>query len=200
MNPLKIIDAVARTVLVIGIFLLFMNANRSPKIKYTPYEILVWELKANEGYRSTWYRDGFVNGKKAYSIGFGWNDQGQRRRHEIREFTRDGKVTFEEATQITLLELKKYGTLHNDPYRDLALKLYSYNCGLTKEGRKLGKCHGGSRGCGHRDADVRAAHNRRRKFELALWKHDFPTVLAYTETNRDKLHNYIAQLKQRGQY
>ena len=200
MTPLKIIDYAARTVLIVGILFVFMNANKCPRIKYTPYQILAWELKANEGYRPTWYRDGFVNGRKAYSIGFGWNDQGQRRRHEIREFVRDGKVTFEEATEITLMELRKYGTLHNDPYRDLALKLYSYNCGLTKDARRLGKCHGGRNGCGHKDANVRKAHNRRRKFELALWKHDFGTVLNYTEENRDKLRGYIAQLKQRGQY
>jgi hypothetical protein len=98
------------------------------------------------------------------------------------------------------MELSKYGQLHKDPYRDLALKLYSYNCGLVKDGSRLGRCHGGRNGCGHRDANVRKAHNRRRKFELALWKHDYVTILNYTEQNQDKLRTYIAQLKINGMY
>lgn len=179
---------------VIGIFLAANRVN----IPYTPYQILVWEIKANEGYRSWWYPDGYVRGRRAYSIGFGWNDQGRRRRHEIKKFTHDGKVTFQEATEISLYEIKKYGTLHSDPYKNLALQLYSYNCGLTKDGRKLGGCCGFKRGCGNDNHDIRPLHNRRRKFEIALWKKDVPTIMKYTEGNLDRLQRDIKFLKRRG--
>lgn len=176
---------------------LLLSANRI-KIPYSPYELLVWELKANEGYSPTWYPDGYVRGRKAHSIGFGWNDQGNRRRGEIKQFTRDGKVSFDEALQITILELNKYGTLHKDPYKNVALKLYSYNCGLTKDGSRLGKCCGSKWGCGNKDKDIRKSHNRRRKFELALWNKDVRKIEKMTEENREKLKNLIIILKSRG--
>lgn len=175
---------------VLTVLVIFLAANRV-KNTYTPYQMLVWELKANEGYRSWWYRDGVVRGKTAYSIGFGWNDQGNRRRHEIKKFTADKKVAFDEALEITLMEINKYGKLHNDPYKNLALQLYSYNCGLTKTGKKLGKCCKGKKGCGHYSSKVRQAHNRRRKFELALWNKDIPTIIKYTEENREKIKTKI---------
>lgn len=176
---------------------IFLAANRV-RIPYTPYQILVWEIKANEGYRSWWYPDGYVRSKRAYSIGFGWNDQGNRRRHEIKEFTKDGQVTFQEATQITLREIEKYGRLHSDPYKNLALQLYSYNCGLTTNPRKLGGCCGIKNRCGHRNVDVRKSHNRRRKFELALWNHNVERIIKYTKDNQDRLQKDIKFLKTRG--
>ena len=91
----------------IVIFLL-LSANHV-KMPGSPYELMVWELKAGEGYRSWWYPDGWVRGKKAYSIGFGWNDQGRRRRAEISKYTNDGEVDFGEALQISLYEISKYG-------------------------------------------------------------------------------------------
>lgn len=171
----------------------FLAANRI-KINYTPYQILVWELKANEGYRSWWYKDGFVNGKQAYSIGCGWNDLGQTRRHEIAKYTKDGKVTYDEATEITIMELKKYGKLHPDPYRNLALQLYSYNCGPTKTGKSLGKCCGAKKWCGHSNPDVRKSHTRRRKFELYLWHHEFTKVNEITEKNKAKVAKIVQTL------
>jgi len=170
------------------------------KLKYTPYQILMWEIKANEGYRSWWYRDGTVNGRPAHSIGFGWNDCGNRRRKEIAQFTKDSKVTFEEAMTITLKEISKYGRLHADPYKNLALQLYSYNCGLTRKGSSLGRCCNSSRGCGSSKKNVRKSHNRRRQFELALWNHRWAEVTRFTEQNRTKLQTYLPILKARGEY
>jgi hypothetical protein len=152
----------------------------------------------HEKYKQWFGPGGHVEGKQAYSIGFGWNDQGGTRRNEIAKFTSDRKVTFQEATQITLKEIQKYGTLHPDPLRNLALQLYSYNCGLVKSGGRLGKCCGGKWGCGRKDADIKKAHTRRRMYELALWKHDFVNIQKYTEANKDKLTTYISKLKQRG--
>ena len=173
-----------------------MAANTQPKLEYSPYQILVWELKANEGYRSNWYPDGIVRGRQAYSIGFGWNEQGNRRRHEIKQFTKDGRVDFEEATQITIREINKYGKLHSDPLKNVALQLYSYNCGLTKSGSKLGKCCGGKWMCGNTKKNIRKSHNRRRNMELALWNHDFRQIQFTTSENRDKLCKVIHQINQ----
>lgn len=197
--------------LVICTILLFANANISPKLQYSPYQILVWEIKANEGYKSWWYPDGYNRGKRAYSIGFGWNDLGQRRRKEIAKYTHDGKVTFDEATEISIKEINKYGTLNKDPLKNLALQLYSYNCGLTKSGASLGHCCGGSRGCGAHigisckgkkkchACNVVKMHNERRAFELALWRHDFVNILSRTERNREKMNVNIQILKGRGE-
>jgi hypothetical protein len=172
--------------------------------------MLVWEIKANEGYKSWWYPDGYNRGRRAYSIGFGWNDLGNRRRGEIANYTKDKKVTFDEAMQITLKEINKYGVLNKDPYKNLALQLHSYNCGLTTRGSDLGHCCGGSKGCGFHAGKpctgkrchacaVREQHNSRRKFELALWNHDMINIKARTEKNRDRLQTYVQILKSRGE-
>lgn len=178
---------------------ILLAANKVPPMEYSPYQILIWEIKANEGYRSWWYPDGYVQGRKASAIGFGWNDCGNRRRGEIKEFTRDHNVTFDEALIITLREVKKYGTLNKDPYKNLALQLYSYNCGPTKNGSKLGKCCGAKWGCGSKSKNVRKGHNRRRKFELALWNHDSSEIRRYTEENKKKLSIMLPILKAKGQ-
>lgn len=173
----------------------FLSANSQPKLKYSPYQILVWEIKANEGYRSWWYKDGkhWKTGKQRYSIGFGWNDCASwKRRQEIKKFTQDGKVTFNEAKDITLLEISKYKKLNKDkdlnkdPLKNLALQLYSYNCGFTNKGSSLGKCCGGTWGCGSVKSNVRKSHNRRRQFELALWNHDIRMVDYFTTINQLK--------------
>lgn len=180
-NPMKKFNTLIYSIGVCAILFIFMAAN-SYTPKYTPYEILVWELKANEGYRSWWYKDG-----AGHSIGFGWNDCGGVRRKEIAQYTKDGKVTYAEATTITIKELEKYGKLNNDPWKNLALKLYSYNCGPTKAGSRLGKCCGGKWLCGNRSPNIRKSHTRRRKFELALWKHDVDYVYRETEKNKNKI-------------
>lgn len=178
----------------IAFTIMLMSANTQPKLKYTPYQILVWELKANEGYRSWWYEDGFgENGKRAYSIGFGWNDLGKVRRAEIKEFTRDGKVTFDEALKITLYEIAKYkkinkgNDLNKDPLKNLALQLYSYNCGFTNSGKRLGKCCGAKWGCGNKNKNIKKSHGRRRQVELALWNHDIRQIEHFTSENQSKL-------------
>lgn len=174
-----------------------MAANSQPKLEYSPYQILVWELKANEGYRSWWYEDGYGRkGQRAYSIGFGWNDLGQVRRSEIKEFTKNGHVSFEEATTITVREIGKYGKLHNDPFRNVALQLYSYNCGITRSGSKLGKCCGAKWMCGNPSKNIRKSHTRRRKMELALWNHDFRFIESETAENRAKICKVIHNLNQ----
>jgi len=208
-NKHSILNKAGYVCLVLCTLFLFLNANISPKLKYTPYQILVWEIKANEGYKSWWYKDGFNRGKQAYSIGFGWNDLGNRRRNEISEYTSDKRVTFQEATEITLKEIKKYGKLHKDPYRNLALQLYSYNCGPTKSGASLGHCCGSNKGCGYHlkkqcrgvkchACNVKKMHNERRKFELALWNHDIINIMVRTEKNKSKLQTYVQTLKSRG--
>lgn len=186
LNPLRIAFGIVCIVAL-------MSANSQPKLPYTPYQIKIWEIKANEGYREWWYKDGIVNGKQSYSIGFGWNDQGCRR-SEIKQFTKDGKVTFDEATDITVKELNKYGTLHKDPYKNVALQLYSYARGLTKDGRKLGRCCGGKNGCGHWNRDIRKSHNPRRQLELALWNHDHRMIIERTQDNRSKISKIIMTL------
>lgn len=171
-----------------------MAANSQPKLQFTPYQILVWEIKANEGYKPNWYPDGYVRGKRAYSIGFGWNDQGNRRRGEIKEFTRDGIVDFNEATIITIREINKYGRLNSDPLKNVALQLYSYNCGLTKSGSRLGKCCGAKWGCGNPNRNIRKSHTRRRQVELALWNHDIRQIEFTSNENRSKLCRVIHNL------
>lgn len=168
------------------VLLMILSANRV-QMPGTPYELLVLELKANEGYRSWWYRDGYVKGRQAYSIGFGWNDQGKRRRNEVYKWTRDGKVTYDEALEITLMEIGKYGRLHKDPYKNVALKLYSYNCGLTTDGRELGGCCGYRKGCGNKSSNIRKCHNRMRKFEIALWNRDINSLIKYHDENKEKV-------------
>lgn len=199
MKQHAILNKAGHFALVLCTLFLFVNANTLPKIKYTPYQILVWEVKANEGYKSWWYRDGYNRGRKAFSIGFGWNDLGNRRRHEIAAYTKDKKVTFNEAMEITLKEVAKYGRLHADPYKNLALQLYSYNCGPTNTGKSLGHCCGAKKGCGSSDKDVRSQHNARRKFELALWNHDSVNIIARTEANRAKVNTLVQILKSKGE-
>lgn len=191
---------------------LFMAANRVEVKKYTPYQILVWEIKANEGYRPWWYLDGRakINGKwrPSHSIGFGWSDYGGTRRHKISKYTADKKVTYQEALEITISEVNKWGRLHKDPYKNLAMQLYSYNCGRINDGSKLGGCHGTKKGCGHKCnmdgkrghkcKNVRRAHNKRRKFELALWRHDWRLIQEFTEENRDRVQGTINLLKKGG--
>jgi len=167
--------------------------NTSTKLNYSPYELMIWEIKANEGFMPHWYKDGFVYNRKlkksvqSYSIGFGWNDQGCRRKEAKPFLNSSGKITFESATKLTLYEIGKYGKLHNDPLKNLALRLYSYSRGLTRDGSKLGGCCGYNRGCGHKNKDVRKSHARRRKFEVACWNHDYATINAMTEVNRQKI-------------
>lgn len=170
-----------------------MSANSQPKLPYTPYQILAWEIKANEGYRSNWYPDGMVRGRQSYSIGFGWNDQGMRRRKEIAQYL-PGGVTYDEATKITMMEIKKYGKLHSDPWKNLALQLYSYSRGLVKSGSALGKCCGAKSGCGNRSKNVRKAHNARRQLELALWNHDSRQILDRCEDNKSKVRKILMTL------
>lgn len=210
-NNHVILNKIGYICLVLCTLFLFVNANVSSTSKYTPYQILVWEIKANEGYKSWWYEDGTNRGKQAYSIGFGWNDLGNRRRQEIAKYTADRKVTFGEATEITLMEISKYGKLHKDPYKNLALQLYSYNCGPTKSGSSLGHCCKAKAGCGYHlgkpcrgkgkchACNVKKMHNERRRFELALWNHDMINVSVRTEKNRAKLQTYVQLLKSRGE-
>lgn len=182
----------------------FMSANRVHVKKYSPYQLLSWEIKANEGYRSWWYRDGYdkKQGKPRYSIGFGWNDCGNiSRRNSIKKYTADGKVTYSEALEITLRQINSYGKLHADPYKDLALKLYSYNCGRITSGKSLGKCHNGknsrNKRCGHPNPDVRKHHNARREYELALWRHDWVNIQDRTEENIAKVKSQLISVRGR---
>ncbi len=183
-----------KTIFTIAVFSILLSANSAPKaLDYSTYQILSWEIKANEGFVPTWYKDGFVYNRKlkkrvqSYSIGFGWNDQGCRR-HEAKPFLNsNGKITYNNATQLTLYEIKKYGKLHSDPLKNLALQLYSYSRGKITSGKQLGRCCGSSYMCGHKNKNVRKSHNRRRKFELALWNHDYRTINDMTSENKTKV-------------
>lgn len=182
------------------VIFVLLAANKLPstskKIEFSPYQLMIWELKANEGYVPHWYKDGYVNGKQAYSIGFGWNDQGQIRRKEAKPYLdKNGKISFDNATKLTCYEISKYGRLHADPYKNLALQLYSYARGLTKTGSSLGRCCGAGKGCGNKNKNIRKSHNRRRKFELALWHHDFETVKEMTFQNQQKIKIILSQIK-----
>ena len=170
-----------------------LSANSQPKLKYTPYQIMAWEIKANEGFVDHWYPDGKVYNRKlnrklqSYSIGFGWNDQGCRR-HETKPFLNsNGRISFDNATKLTCYEIDKYGRLHNDDLKNVALRLYSYSRGLTKNGSRLGGCCGSKSGCGNDVKNIRKSHNRRRQFELACWNHDTRKILEMTEENLKKI-------------
>ena len=189
MKPLFTISSVAILFLANSTFL----KNSIPDLEYeslnyTPYQVMVWEIKANEGYESWWYKDGIVNGKQSYAIGFGWNDQGSsKRRKEITGYTQDGKVTPDEALQITLYEIEKYGRLHADALKNNALRLYSYSRGLIKTNERLGGCCGYRHGCGSNNKNVKKVHQRRRKLELAMWNHDYNTINIMTTENLKKI-------------
>lgn len=184
----------------------FIAANRVDVKRYSPYQMLVWEIKANEGYRSWWYPDGRARignqWRPSHSIGFGWNDYGGTRRGQIKKYTADRKVTYDEAMKITLSEIQSWGQLNPDKYRNLALQLYSYNCGKISSGKQLGKCHGGinvrGKRCGSSDASVRMRHNRRREYELALWNHDWVKIQEFTENNQAHQLKYNVKLKKAG--
>lgn len=178
----------------------FLQANKVPKPAYTPYQMLVWEIKANESYRPWWYPDGRTKtGKQKYSIGFGWNDLGGVRRKDIAKYTADGKVTFAEALEITLSEVNKWGKFNSDPYRNLAMQIHSYNCGRIMSYKELGHCHRGQnvdgKRCGSSNPRVRRAHNIRREYELALWRHDWVKIEEITEMNRAKVTSMLIKLK-----
>ena len=181
------IDRIAYFISATSIVVIFLAANKKErsesKALFTPYQIIAFEIKATEGFSPKWYEDGFVRGKKSYSIGYGWNDQGSRR-NEIKGLLEGNRISKKNATILMNRELEKYGRLHEDPYKDAALKLYSYNRGLTTNPRKLGKCCNGRSGCGSRNRNIRTTHNKRRKFELALWNHDWKTINEHTELNR----------------
>lgn len=186
--------------LIIFTVLIGSGFSTTPKSKYSPYELLVWEIKANEGFVPHWYPDGLVYNRKlkrkiqSYSIGFGWNDQGCRR-YEAKPFLNsNGKITYDKATQLTLYEIKKYGKLHSDPLKNLALQLYSYSRGMIKSGKQLGHCCGASYMCGNKNKNVRKAHNRRRKFELALWNHDYALISSMADDNKIKIQKILNNL------
>ena len=191
-----------KTFFTLGVFAIFLSANSAPtETTYTPYQLLVWEIKANEGFVPHWYKDGMVYNRKlnrkiqSYSIGFGWNDQGSRR-HEAKPFlSTNGNITFNNATKLTIYEIGKYGKLHNDPLKNLALQLYSYSRGPITSGSQLGHCCGARSGCGNKNTNVRKSHNRRRKFELALWNHDYRLINEMTEQNKLKVKLIIQSLK-----
>lgn len=175
---------------------IFLNANKTALKRPTPYQIMAWEIKASEGYRSWWYKDGIIYQPKlkrnvqTYSIGYGYNDQGLKsRRLAIARYTADGKVTKEEAWMITEMVFNRMGTLHSDPFKNAALKLYSYNRGLITTGSKLGRCCGARKGCGHDKKSVRKSHNPRRNLEMALWTKNWPVISERTENNRQIILN-----------
>lgn len=173
-----------------------LSANSQPKLPYSTYQLLAWEIKANEGFVDHWYPDGIVRGKQSYSIGFGWNDQGMRRRKEAKPFLNlNGKINYENATKLTMYEIKKYGQLHKDPLKNLALQLYSYSRGLTKDPRKLGKCCGSTSGCGNKYKNIRKSHNRRRQFELACWNHDYRKIIEMSDDNKTKIQKILMMIK-----
>lgn len=181
----------SRTFLFILICVIFIAANKKNKntCKYSPYQVLMFELKANEGFRSNWYKDGIVNGNQAYSIGYGWSDWGGKRRKYISNYLADGKIDNKEATLLIVSEIKNMGILNKDPYKNVAMQLYSYNRGLIRSSKKLGRCCGARYGCGSPNFNVRQSHNRRRKFELALFKHDFDTIEKMMDGNIQVLKN-----------
>lgn len=195
----KIIDKLGYGCIILVFGILFLRANKIDRLSYSPYQMLSWEIKANEGFRNTWYKDPGGNG--SYCIGFGWNDLGGKRRYEAKKYMKGGKISFDDATKLTVSEIQKYGTLNKDPLKNLALQLYSYNCGLTKSGSRLGKCcNSKTWGCGRKSKNIRDAHNRRRKYELALWNHDYVSIEKYTQENREKLARNIQFYKSKNQY
>jgi len=179
-------------------FVALLAANKVPSkpqsLEFTPYQLLAWEIKANEGFVDHWYFDGVVRGKKSHSIGFGWNDQGRRRAEAKPFLNSNGRITYAGATKLTLYEIKKYGKLDKDPLKNLALQLYSYSRGLTKDGSKLGKCCGAKWGCGNDSKNVRKSHTRRRKFETACWNHDYEIINTMTNQNQIKVRQIISRL------
>ena len=140
---------------------------------YTRYQVLMWSLKANESYSHVWYPDGDYK-----AIGFGYNHLGQKKRKEqISWATKDGKVTYTEATQILCDYVERIGKSDRfvsfskkkklDDWQEIAVIAHMYNCGSVQKTGIQGCC-GKRTGCGK----GYNSHNQRRKFEVALWNHD----------------------------
>jgi hypothetical protein len=146
---------------------------------YTAYQIIMWTLKADEGYRAKWYSDG-----KSEAIGFGYNHLNKKKRKAIAEkYMVNGILPYDGANKLlvetwTLIKPPIYLSLN----KKIAYILHCYNCGSVK--KRWGKfvitaCCGGRNSCGN--SKWAKVHNKRRMFEKALWDGDYDFVEKYIE-------------------
>lgn len=160
--------------------------------EYTPYQIAIWHLKTEEGYRANPYDDG-----EFPSVGFGYN------------FVH-GKVStpisWNEATELLS---KTFGNMKTkvkkdnrfsklDEWQRTAIACRFYNCGEGSipnydKPSDLLNCHRGSKGCGYTCRDkkkqtaVRKTHTARRKFEYEMFMKNFENLKI--KTLREKCIN-----------
>jgi hypothetical protein len=133
---------------------------------FSLYEVLIWHLKAHEGFLPYYYPDG-----KFPSIGCGYNLVNGM--EMLNPYLKDGYLDFQEGILLTRDYLEKVAipivkaTYPNlNPRQQLAWTLHYYNTGNLKS---LDGCCEKRIGCGSDDADVRKVHNTRRKYERSLY-------------------------------
>ena len=136
--------------------------------KYSPYQIAMWYLKAHESFRPYEYPDGEYPSK-----GFGLNLAPDKVRwaSDVLGFpARSRDWTWDEGSKI----LQAYWQRKHERYKGdgtwyqrTAAMLHAYNTGKYHDIRG---CCGKKIGCGRKSANIRKAHNERRKFEWKLYQ------------------------------
>lgn len=164
----------------LALVLLAFKANKV-ETHYTPYQVMIWSIKANEGFKPDWYRDGQGKNGPKYSIGFGYNDWGlASRRKGI-----NPPITWEKGLELTVREIQTM-KVKGDKWQALAFKLHAYNVGPVRTIKELRGCCDAKVGCGSRKENIRNSHNPRRKFEYALATYNWSYVIPVIEMWREK--------------
>lgn len=152
---------------------------------YTAYQIIQWTLKAEEGYRPTWYSDG-----KSEAIGFGYNHLNKKKRKAIAEkYMVNGELPYDNANKLLVETWSKINPpVYLSLNKKIAYILHCYNCGSVK--KRWGKfiitaCCGGRNSCG--DRRWSEVHNKRRAFEKSLWDGDYDKVEKYIEKSKERI-------------
>lgn len=144
---------------------------------YTTYQVVMWVLKADEGFRESWYQDGPYK-----AIGYGYNHLGkvERKRHAAK-YMSGGKISKSGANQLLVQTWSKIGVPANlCPTQKVAWILHCYNKGSVKS--VVWRCCGKTFGIGCGDG----IHTKRRQFEYNLWHNNLEEVKDYVEAARQK--------------
>lgn len=133
------------------------------------YQGVMWSLKAHEGFRETWYKDG-----EHKAIGFGFNHLGKKERiKEASKYMKNGKMDFNAATQLLLNTWqKKIPPSKLTSLQKLGWINHVYNCGSMKDG--IQRCCGKKTGIGCGKGIN--SHNQRRQFEYYCWTNNVEKV------------------------
>lgn len=151
------------------------NTNSNLLHGYTPYQVMMFHLKAHESFSNKPYPDGKYN-----SIGFGLNLYPANRKFAAKEL-KDGKISWNEGVELLrrYVEERIYPQVEKNhpnatPFQKVALVCHQYNTGNT---RNFGYCCGAGpkywrkyhKRCANKNKNVRTAHNERRTFEVQLY-------------------------------